>query len=492
MYKLLLILKYLRRKLAPIFAALAVTLCTAMVIIVISVMGGFLQMMRAAAKTLTGEVTVRSDLVGFSNYEQLEARLRELPQVQASAAMVRAYGLLNLEGNIEPIEVLGIDPERYDAVTDYFSTLHWTPERMVAGVDQVFEQMGDMPSAVQLDALRAKDRFTRLIAAGRTLIPPEDWAADPGMVPGIEVYSGNMRDGEGQYDFMYSGVSREATLTVLPLSARGAIGAYEPQVQKFTIVNEFKSGLYEVDKNRTYVPFALLQKMLKMEPIDEDELDPQTGEPTGERFFRGGRAHEVMLRGKPGVPLAELAAAVKQAVAQFQRDHPDARFLQVETWEQRHSILLNAVEKEKGLLTFLFAFISLVAIFMIAVIFYMIVLEKTRDIGTLRAIGASRQGIANIFLGYGLAIGILGAALGLALAAAIVWNLNEIQDQLFAWFGFKMWDPRVYYFERIPNQLDSREVAVILAFAVLSSVAGSIVPAFLAARLNPVESLRYE
>ena len=82
--------------------------------------------------------------------------------------------------------------------------------------------------------------------------------------------------------------------------------------------------------------------------------------------------------------------------------------------------------------------------------------------------------------------------LGLALAASIVLNLNEIQDLLYQWFGFKMWNPQIYYFDRIPSELDHTEVTVIVVCAILSSVIGAIVPAIRAAIQDPVESLRYE
>ncbi len=204
-----------------------------------------------------------------------------------------------------------------------------------------------------------------------------------------------------------------------------------------------------------------------------------------------GRVSEVAVRGKPGVELGNLKTEVREFVDHFSTDRQIPP-LSVETWMEVHATMLDAVEKEKGLLTILFAFISVVAVAMIAVIFYMIVLEKTRDIGVLRAIGASRTGIMSIFLGYGLAIGTLGAGLGLALAASVVWNLNEIQDLLFKLFGFKMWDPRIYYFDKIPSKLNPHEVTIILIAAALSGILGSMLPAYLAGRLNPVEALRYE
>jgi lipoprotein-releasing system permease protein len=221
------------------------------------------------------------------------------------------------------------------------------------------------------------------------------------------------------------------------------------------------------------------------------ETDPDTGKPTG--VMAPARASQVLIKGKPDVELDALKAAVEACKESFVKTHSDLRGrLWVDTWKERHATFLGAVEKEKFMVTILFAVVGIVGFAMIGVVFYMIVLEKTRDIGTLRALGASRNGIASVFLGYGLIIGVLGSALGLALAFTIVRNINEIQDLLGAWFGFKMWDPEIYYFDRIPNRLDPTEVAWIIFAALVASVLGARIPAWRAARLNPVESLRYE
>ncbi len=461
MYKLLLILKYLRRKLAPLFAAAAVTLCTAMV----------LEMMQSAVRTLSGDVTVQSDLVGFENYQDLIQRIEALPEARAATPLVRMPALLKLGQSIYMIEVVGIEPETYNDVTDYEKTLYWRPEHM--------EQAG-------------LSEYTQLRQAAETLEGTPQWRDMPVIVPGIEVRPDARRNENGDYDPMFMGLGFEVTLTTLPVSKTGNVKAYGPEEQRFVIANEFKSGLYDIDKNRVFVHFDVLQLLLKMEPVETEERDWETGEPTGEMIREPGRAHEIMVASAEGVSVDQLAAAVQRVVLEFQQEQSRPQFLVVETWRQRHSVLLNAVEKEKGLLTILFAIISLVAIVMVAVIFYMIVLEKTRDIGTLRAIGASRSGIAGIFMGYGLAIGVVGSLLGFALAYAIVVNLNEIQDLLYHWFGFKMWDPRVYYFERIPSRVDMTEATLIVVAAILAGLFGSIIPALLAARLDPVESLRYE
>ena len=236
------------------------------------------------------------------------------------------------------------------------------------------------------------------------------------------------------------------------------------------------------------MPFDVLQKMLQMD--EAEQADPQTGEPTGQMI--PARASEVLVRGHEGVDLAELRQVVGQAAISVITRYPDQPGMWSHTWEEQYATLLNAVKNEKGLITFLFVIISVVAIVMVATTFSLIVFAKTRDIGVLRALGASRWGIANIFLGYGLAIGIVGSLAGMGLAYAIVTHLNEIQDLLDQWFGWRMWDPSIYFFDRIPDRVDPTEAAAIVVGSMVSSILGALIPAFLASRLNPVEALRYE
>jgi lipoprotein-releasing system permease protein len=569
LYKALLILRYLRRKLAPIFALLAVGLCTAMVIIVISVMGGFLQMMRDATRRLSADLKIQADLTGLPDYEVLLQKVRAVSGVKEATPVMHTFGLINLQGDVLTAEIMGIRPVEADRVTRYGDTLMWTADDFVKSVDETFgvsdKAHQDPEAAKNLEKMRQAYAKYDVKAWGMTLEAPEVWNQTPegkpgkskasgGAVPGLHVSRRTFRDHKGQYHVLDSSISSRLSLTVMPLTQRGTLR--EPEVRDFVVVNEFKSGLYEIDANRVYVPFDVLQKMMRMDSYPE--VDPETGQATGNMV--SGRASYIMVRSENGVELSELRQLVSQEVRDFLKTRKDIPPVRVMTWRDQHATFLGAVEKEKGLLTSLFAFISLVAVVMIAVIFYMIVLEKTRDIGTLRALGASQAGIASIFLGYGLVIGVLGAALGLGIAASIVWNINQIQDFLgtklgvtalyagaiaaslvllgivglvlviwrgrvgmwFAWalpgaallaavgvtillkssetlgpklnrsLSFVMWDPQVYYFDRVPSRLDPFEVTVILIIAVISSLLGSLVPAILAARLNPVESLRYE
>jgi lipoprotein-releasing system permease protein len=250
----------------------------------------------------------------------------------------------------------------------------------------------------------------------------------PGMVIGVEVNPYQYRDAEGRYDFGNSAVHQTATLTVLPLTERGAPADLGPSYTNAVILNEFKSGLYDIDKSQVFVRFDVLQTLLGMDRKEGPAFDPETGEEIpGATSIRPARTSEIVVKGAEGYTLDQVYRAIQVTVAGFAKAHPNTTTPAVRTWEQRHAQFINAVKNEKGMVTFLFIIISIVAVVMVATTFYMTVLEKTRDIGVLRAVGASQAGIMSLFLGYGLAVGLVGSALGLALAVSVVWNLNEIQ-----------------------------------------------------------------
>ena len=150
------------------------------------------------------------------------------------------------------------------------------------------------------------------------------------------------------------------------------------------------------------------------------------------------------------------------------------------------------MELETGILNILLFLIIAVAGFGILAIFYMIVVEKTRDIGILKALGASRQGIMSIFLGYGLALGIVGSGVGVLLGLTFVYYINQIESGITWLLGRKVFDETSYYFPEIPTAVNQLTVAWVALGAVGIAVMASILPARRAAKLHPVQALRYE
>jgi lipoprotein-releasing system permease protein len=121
------------------------------------------------------------------------------------------------------------------------------------------------------------------------------------------------------------------------------------------------------------------------------------------------------------------------------------------------------------------------------------VLQKTRDIGIIKAIGGSSGGVALIFVGYGLAVGVVGSLLGTALGYAFVKHINEVQAFLTSinptW---QVWDRSVYSFDRIPDTVRTVDIVTVVCGAILASTLGSLLAAWRAGTMHPVEALGYE
>jgi lipoprotein-releasing system permease protein len=327
--------------------------------------------------------------------------------------------------------------------------------RPPAGETPAAETDAEAPAA---DAAR-KDPF-------KTVRPDEGRAMDPakeqftGIVPGIGLAS--FRDS--------TGVDRFLVLPGDDVKITFPTAGTPPKAvsDTFTIVDFYESKMSEYDSNFVFVPIAALQRMRGM-------IDPQTGIPS---------INSIQVKLKDGADLDLVRDQLRKAFP--------AELYAISTWRDKQGPLLSAVDMEMAVLNILLFMIIAVAGFGILAIFFMIVVEKTRDIGILKSLGASSTGVAGIFLGYGLFLGAVGAGAGLALGLAITWNINRIRAAV-EWFtGERVFDPSIYYFFKIPTIVHPATVLWIIAGAVAIAVAASVLPALRAARLHPVEALRHD
>src|SRR5687768_16055162 len=125
MYKLLLILKYLRKRRIAWVSLLAVTLCTAMVLVVISVMGGWLRMFRTSFHGLSGDVIVEAEsLAGFAHYQELIDEIQKLPEVSAAAPVIKTFGLININNRkTTGVQVMGYPIKQIGRVNEFPTSL---------------------------------------------------------------------------------------------------------------------------------------------------------------------------------------------------------------------------------------------------------------------------------------------------------------------------------------------------------------------------------
>jgi len=506
-YQALLTRRYLFRRVIPLLAMLSVALCTAMVIVVLSVMGGFLEMVQKSGSKLIGDVAVTVPLTGFPHYEDLQQRLEDLPESAATASVVEAFGMVKIEGyDPQPAIIIGIRPDDYDHVTGYGDTMVW---RSLSDEELIETDPRDLRHPeVQVfdwDQDYKEQYLKRIEFLGQHVGLPE---AGQGAVLGVEINPYNERLTVGQYAvptwrwLPIPAEHNQITIIVVPVTEQGGVTGAESR--KLAVFNEFFVGRYDVDSKYVFVPFDMLQSMLKMGfsqvATDDFEVDDE-GEPVLDDFGdpipimkkSPAKCTKIITKAADGFTADELKESIVTVCEQFNDDHPnEIPLLRVLTWEEQVEHFIGAVKKETALMTTLFSIISMVSIFLVLAIFWTIVQQKTRDIGILRAVGASRIGIAWLFLRYSLILGFVGAILGGAIAAAVVWNINPIHEFIGRLTGTYVWDPKVYYFSELPNEIKVAQAVIIMIGGMVFAVIGGLIPSIRAATYDPVSTLRYE
>lgn len=236
----------------------------------------------------------------------------------------------------------------------------------------------------------------------------------------------------------------------------------------FTIVDFYESKMSEYDSSLVFVPLRKLQELRGM-------IEPETGI---------AYATSIQIKLKPGRDLNQVRDKLRKLFP--------PQLYSVSTWRDKQGALLAAVHMETAILNVLLFLIIAVAGFGILAIFFMIVVEKTRDIGILKSLGASGRGIMGIFLFYGLLLGLVGSGVGMVLGLLFTQNINAIADWLGWLTGRPVFDPDIYYFYEIPALVEWPTVTWIVLGALGIAALASVLPARRAARLHPVEALRYE
>lgn len=288
----------------------------------------------------------------------------------------------------------------------------------------------------------------------------------PGVILGIAIGSRRQRDENDEvqdYFFIRPGDD-------VQVSFPSAGNPPKPLHATFTVVDFYESKMSEYDSTFAFVPLRTLQELRNM-------IDPLTGT---------AAVTSIQLKLKPG---ADLRAVQDKLLRRF----PPERYpYRIRTWRDLQGPLLQAVQLETTILNILLFLIIAVAGFGILATFFMIVVEKTRDIGILKALGAPSGGVMSIFLSYGLSLGFVGSGVGMVLGLLFVNYINDIADLLERLTGQEVFDPTVYYFTEIPTIVDPLTIAWIVAGSVMIAVLASVLPALRAARLHPVQALRYE
>jgi len=166
--------------------------------------------------------------------------------------------------------------------------------------------------------------------------------------------------------------------------------------------------------------------------------------------------------------------------------------LRAQTWAQMNQRLLGAIQVEKSVMFFILTFIIIVAAFGIMSTLITVTVQKTREIGVMKALGAASGKILRIFLLQGFIVGVFGVVIGIGLGLLTVENINPINHFLSHVVGIDLFPRDIYNFTSIPAFLTVQDLLTIGVSALVICTLAGLLPALRAARLEPVEALRYE
>lgn len=247
---------------------------------------------------------------------------------------------------------------------------------------------------------------------------------------------------------------------ITPEGVKTAFGT-SPRVAAYEVVYIFRVGRYDIDRTRVYMPFDAAQSYFNREEM-ADEV-------------------EVILQDPENVQAmtTPLSLAAGEGALLW-------------TWCDSSGAFLQALEMEDNVMFLILSILVLIASMNIVSGLIMLVKNKGRDIGILRTMGLSEGSVLRVFFICGASIGVIGTVAGLVLGCLFAINIDPIFDMVNYVAGGGVWDPSVRLISRLPARLELGDVVSAISLSLFLSFVVTLFPARRAARMNPVEALRYE
>jgi lipoprotein-releasing system permease protein len=258
-------------------------------------------------------------------------------------------------------------------------------------------------------------------------------------------------------------LSLRAGDSVTIVAAKGAVTPMGtlPRTKTYRVAAVFEIGMSEYDAAFVFMPITEAQAYFNR-PNDVTAIEVYTTDPDKIEVFRKNVTEAA------GRPI-------------FMVD-----------WRQRNATFFNALQVERNVMFLILTLIVLVAALNIISGLIMLVKDKTSDIAILRTIGATQGSIMRIFLITGASIGMVGTFIGFLVGTVICLNIEPIRRFISWMTNTELFSPELYFLSKLPAEMDVGETFAVVVMALTLSLLATLYPSWRAARLDPVEALRYE
>ncbi len=260
------------------------------------------------------------------------------------------------------------------------------------------------------------------------------------------------------------GVMEGDEITLLSPQGKITMFGTVPRMKSYKVAGTFNFGMYEYDANFIFMPMEPLQKFLSL----------------------GDGVTSIDVSVVDNADIDYVKELINHAIASSQNR------AYVYDYRQTNSAFFNAIDVERNVMFVVLTLIILVAAFNIITGLVMLVKDKGRDIAVLRTMGASRGAIMRVFFIDGAMIGITGTAVGVILGLLFCDNIENIRQFLQTIAGRDLFAAEIYFLSQLPAKVESSVVISVGVISLLLSFIATLYPAYRAAKMDPVEALRYE
>ena len=452
-YKYLLASKYLLSRPINLIGTLGIAVSVWALIVVVSIFTGYIDVMVDHIRGTAADLSYLFPKE-HNSLAVVVPIIEGTDGVLATAPRQAWYGLIDPEhrrhrapGEIDPATTAG------KLVSNFFQ---------IAGINNNREA-----------AIRSWKTELRNVTESKLRVPDVDhpFAVDPTpstdkTLPGIIL--GYARAGRDEW-----GLKRGDTVTLTSARPEGAVATpgVAPVVQKFYVCGAFKSRYFEFENATAFVDIDVMRRLFP--PSHKEAPDVFT---------------EIAIVVDPHADLADVQERLRERLAAN-----DLRG-RVFTWQQRPKFtrFLENVDHQRGMMKLVLFVLPFVSCFLIFATLMMMVGEKTRDIGVIASLGGTRRGILSIFVLCGLAISVAGSIIGVGLAILTCQQLNHINDWISHTFDVTLFPRSIYGLSEVPYALEPLWMAQVMLGAIVLTLLFSLIPSWLAARLDPVQALRRE